>query len=93
MKHTDIILTEMCSRVGCTLDDISDRKDPESSWFQRYTWTDTEETSFRTWLGDYLFTSAAARKEVMAHPYKSKKNCRKTADQFVYNFGWRVSNE
>lgn len=85
-KHLTIILKEMCKRVGVKFDDI-DFDDPE--WYMKHSWTTKEMDDFIQWLADYLYNNTEARKEVMRIPKRTKKDTKKVAQFFVFDYGWK----
>jgi len=89
MDEVDVILTEMCRRVGITLDDISDRYEKDSSWYSRHEWTAVEMAAFEKWLVDYLYSNKKARQEICGTNLRNKSYLRKSAKWFVFNYGWK----
>ena len=86
--HLSFILREMCRRVNANTFEIDFSS---NNWFWDYSWTKEEEKDFRQWLSGYLYGSKAARNEIMATNRKNLKHCRKVADFFVWNHGWKLS--
>ena len=87
MKQLDIIMQEMCSRVGVDWKKIDATKD---DWYSKYTWTEKEQESYAKWLVDYLGSNKDARIELMAFPsLKDKKSLRKVVDMYLLNYGWK----
>ena len=91
MEHIDIVLTEMCRRVGATLDDISDRHEVDSKWFMRYSWSQEENADFQRWLVDYLYNNSPARRDLMNLPTKNKTHLNKFAKFFTFMYGWKLN--
>jgi hypothetical protein len=88
-KHLQVVIREMCERVGVD----ADKQLFNHNWFWTATWTKAEEDSFRDWLAEYVYNSAEARRELMAFPRRNKPYCKKLADEFVWQYGWKVSDE
>lgn len=89
--HLKVVLKEMCSRVGF------DPKDNweyfhEPAWFWNYDWSRGAEESFLTWLTNYFFNNKEARDELTTCLTRDKECCRKAAQSFVWNHGWKVSD-
>jgi hypothetical protein len=85
--HTKKILKKMCTFVDCPMTETTFLK---PGWFQDYYWTTEEEDLFKEWLIKYLTKSLEARKEIMRFPYSSKTAIRKTAEEFLFQYGWTV---
>jgi hypothetical protein len=84
-KNLKTILTEMCSRVGVTFEDVDFQ---ENAWYTKHKWTAEEEASFEDWLSNFLFTNKEARKELLKHTVNSRKQCDTASKEFVVNYGW-----
>ena len=87
LKHSVLILKEMCKRVNADYHSIDFEGD---AWFWEYSWTQIEEDSFIDWLAEYLYAHKDARTEIMKHPVNTKKLCRQFAENFTWNYGWKV---
>ena len=86
-KHLEIILKEMCKRVGANYNDI-DFKDKE--WYTRHEWLEEEQEDFHKWLVDYLYNNTEARKEILRYPRKNKKLINKAVTWFLFDYGWKL---
>ena len=80
------ILKEMCLRVGAYYDKIDFKS---NDWYLQYFWNEEEEKDFVNWLSDYLYNNTKARNSLVTFPRKNKKETRKVAEEFVWNYGWR----
>lgn len=89
-KYLTIILTEMCSRVGVKLRDVDW---DNHNWYWLYGWTEKEQDDFRDWLADYMLDNRGARKELSTIVTKNRKHCEQFADEFIWQYGWKVKNE
>ena len=89
MKHFDIIIAKMCSWIGV---DPSQASNDIPDWFKRHSWTPEQELGFRNWLSAYLYNDTEARNEIMRFPRRRKKETDETANQFVWNYGWRYED-
>jgi hypothetical protein len=87
-KHLEIVLKEMCSRVGADYDYIDFKKE---QWFWDYKWTQEQETNFKRWFVNYLVSNKEAKKELMQFPSITKVE--KFANFFVTNYGWKLKGE
>ena len=83
------VLKEMCERVGIgdptTIDYKADR------WYMAHDWTEEDELRFVNWLATELMGHAWLRQDLMEHPRREKRHCRATAEEFLFNYGWRRS--
>lgn len=86
-KYLKIILSEMCTYVDTTFDSVDFNKE---GWFHNYFWTTEAEEKFLSWLEDFLYNNAEARREVMMFPNKNKRGIKRFAEMFVFNYGWVV---
>ena len=83
-KTLNVILTEMFSRINVKVESV----DLSNYVFDdKYIWTESEQDDFRDWLADYLYNSPVARKELMNINWKTKKHCKRVADEFVFMYG------
>lgn len=87
MPYSEVVMKEMCSRVGTTLDKVNFNND---KWFTKHSWTEEEQDSFKNWLTDYLYKSPGARREIMSYPVKNKKIIRSCSGMFILNYGWKL---
>lgn len=88
-EHIQEILSEMCKRVGTTIEDVDFQTD---NWFKLYEWTEEEQEDFKNWLIDYLYVKNKSRKVIATNPIKNKKHLEKIADWFIFNYGWKIKN-
>ena len=93
--HLKVILREMCRRVKFPLwRKIQLRMDhgweyfSEDTWFCEYTWSRDEQNSFIDWMANYLDVNNKARMD-LTFCMKRKKCCKKAAEEFVWNYGWK----
>jgi hypothetical protein len=86
-KSIEIILKEMCKRVGADYNTIDFQKE---RWYIKHSWTEKDRTSFHKWLSNLVFTNKDVRNEIMERPYKNKKYADKVANEFIFNYGWQV---
>ena len=86
-EHLQIVLRKMCNMVGADADKIDFKS---NNWFWQYEWTKDQEQEFVKWLTDYLYQNTKARKEIMEYPIKRKAHCRKVAEFFAWNYGWKT---
>ena len=89
-EHLEIILREMCTRVGADFD-TTDFKRPE--WYWEHEWSKEDETEFSDWLRDYLYDNLEARRELLNHTTKNKKHAADAAAEFVWMYGWKVRSD
>ena len=89
-KHMINILREMCSRVGFCVPDGALSYFKQPTWYHDYEWTQIQEDEFVKWMADYLFSNKEARGEILEFPRRDKKTCKKAAEEFVWNYGWKI---
>ena len=85
-KHVIEILKEQCRIVGADYEKIDFKED---MWFMDHEWTKEQEAEFIQWVTDYLYNNKEARNMLLQHPYKNKTTCKKAAEQFAFNYGWK----
>jgi hypothetical protein len=86
-KYLTIVLKEMCSRVGANYDAIDFK---HHSWYHTYSWTAEKEKEFVKWLANYMYLDRSARKELTTIHLNTKKKCKTFAENFTWNYGWKV---
>lgn len=95
-KYLVEIVKEMCKRVGADPEIVGWKDDPNHDhWYWRYTWTKAEEDRFIFWLADYFKTNRDARADlsISGGRISTKKYCQKMAEEFVWNWGWKVEKK
>ena len=82
-KYLEEIISEMHRRVGeeFSLEELN--KD-------LYEWSEEEQDNFREWLVDYMYDNEKARNSLM-NSTNSKERCREFADDFIFQYGWKIS--
>jgi len=88
--HLKHILSQMCKAVGASPAGIDFKAD---RWFMEYEWTREQERAFIKWLTKYLYNSKGARQEILETNWKNLKHCRKAAEFFVWNHGWKYTEQ
>jgi len=84
-KHLKIVLEEMCRRVDIGFELVNFE---DENWYQKHKWTEKEQDDFVKWLTDYLYANTEARQELTTVYYKNKKQLKKVATEFTFNYGW-----
>ena len=87
-KHLAFVIKEMCKRVGADPDKINFKKD---NWFIEYEWTEKQERKFTDWLAKYLYENSEARRVFATFARKDKKACKRVAEEFVNEYGWKTN--
>lgn len=87
-KELQIVLQKMCNQVGADPEKINFKED---GWFHQFTWTQTEEDAFTDWLAGELYNNTRMLKQIAFIPIKTKTHCRKIAEAFVWNYGWKIN--
>lgn len=89
-ENLEYILKEMCSRVGRNYDDVDFNDD---TWYLTSSWTKKDQDSFTKWLTNYLYNNKEAREALLRFPLKDKNRIENAANEFVFNYGWKVFSE
>ena len=86
-KALEIVLKEMCKRVGVNYNSVNFKED---GWYNQYSWSQEEEKEFINWLTDKLMIDKYIRMELLTNPsHLTYKKARKAAEEFVFKFGWK----
>ena len=86
-KGLEIILREMCRRVGADFEKINFK---EKGWFKNYSWSIDSEKAFKEWLITSLLENKETRKALLGTTAKlTKRKAKDAAAFFVFNYGWR----
>lgn len=83
-EHGEVILTEMCKRVGV---DYKTFDFKQNSWYSKHSWTKEEEESFRVWLGKFL----VKYKYVTSGNYRGQNHGYYEAGKLIMNYGWKTA--
>ena len=86
-KYEKIILKEMFNFVGETYTDEYIR---DQFWDLRCEWSESDEKKFKDWIINYLKENKKARDCLMRFPSKSKESLQKVADNFIFNYSWKI---
>lgn len=84
-KYLQEIYSEMCRRVGTTLDEVDLT---EKHWYQKYQWPIKEEVSFRDWLYKYLEKNPEAVDAIVSVGIIYRDDKKKMATEFASFYGW-----
>lgn len=84
------ILSKMCEMVGVESNQVDFKAE---QWFWEHTWTQKQEDEFIEWLTQYLVDNIEARRLAMRFPTKRRKQCKESAEAFVWNYGWKTAEE
>jgi hypothetical protein len=92
-KHLNIILSEMCKKVGTDLDKVNIMQD---EWQETHQWTIEQEQEFQDWLYKYLVANTDALLEITT--YKPKELILATelmnlVKEFTLFYGWALTEE
>ena len=85
-EQLEIVLREMCGRVGANYDEVDFDKD---GWWLERSWPSDQEEDFKSWLEDHLKKSSAARNALMSTPLDYARSRRRFADMFLLSYGWK----
>lgn len=87
------VLKKMCNTVGISGIDFDNFDFTKDGWYQKFQWPKVKEKEFIEWFKQYLWENKGARKEFMARPNKSKRDIEKVVNEFIFNYGWKTTNE
>lgn len=92
-KHLNIILSEMCNRVGTSLTEINILQD---EWQEIHHWSIEEEQAFQDWMYRYLVANTDALFEIST--YKPQELFTATelinlVKEFTLFYGWALTEE
>jgi len=87
------VLKKMCSTVGISGINFDNFDFTKDNWYQKFQWSKAKEKEFIEWFKQYLWENKDARKEFMARPNKSKRDIEKVVNEFIFNYGWKTTNE
>ena len=77
------ILLKMCKMVGANVNAIDFR---EERWFMKYSWTEAQQEEFLDWLTCYL--RRTDHLDRVMRILQTRRSIRRTAEGFVFNYGW-----
>ena len=86
-QYLEIILKEMCNRVNADYDKIDFKSE---NWYIQYSWTEIEEDDFIDWLSKFLKKNKKACKALMSSRSYTKKIIKQAAEEFIWNYGWKI---
>ena len=85
-KEVKRILAKQCEIVGVKYEDIDFTDD---LWFFQRQWTKEQEAEFIDWMTEHLRTNKDVRGVIMNIPSRGRDMCKRTAEAFAFNFGWK----
>ena len=86
-KCLAVVLKEMCKQVGA---DYKTMDFKTQEWFWKHSWTQEQEDDFVKWLAEYVSNDKDARNTLMEYPLKTNKATKEFAEEFAWNYGWRL---
>lgn len=92
-KHLDVILGEMCKRVGTELSKVDIL---QNNWHETHTWSIPEEQEFQKWMFEYLVQNQEALFEISTYrPNESisTKELMTLVKEFTLFYGWALEDE
>ena len=87
-KTLEIVLKEMCKRVGANYNKINFKKE---GWFRTYEWSEEEQNDFKKWIINYIYMNRFAREKLLAFPIRSKKLITEAVTRFLLDYGWKLN--
>jgi hypothetical protein len=84
------ILKKQCEIVGADFDKVNF---DDELWFFSHQWDKEQEKQFIDWLTDYLHSNRNIMKQLYNISSGDKKFCRKAAEKFAFNYGWKYKEE
>lgn len=82
------VLEAQCDAVGAPYS-IVNRNLKNKYWFQRRTWTESQEVMFKKELVNWIYTNSSARREFNNLP-KNKTAIDKWVCGYLLDYGWMV---
>jgi hypothetical protein len=92
-KHLNIILSEMCSRVGTDLTRVNILQD---EWQELHQWSIEEEQAFQDWMYKYLVANTDALFEISTlKPQElfTATELMNLVKEFTLFYGWALTEE
>ena len=71
--------------------EFSEKFIKKSDWFREYSWSKGEEEEFKKWLIKYLVKNWKG--VVAVHTQPNKRIREKAANEFIFNYGWKIKTE
>jgi hypothetical protein len=92
-KHLEVILAEMCTRVGTKLEKVNIL---QQDWQEKYEWTIEQEKDFQEWMCQYLQKNKDALFEIST--YRPDETLTPTelmnlVKEFTLFYGWALEEE
>lgn len=84
------ILTKQCEMVGADYDSTDFHSE---NWYWKYEWTPIQEAEFIDWLTNWFYTNKKETKQLWDTRITNKTACRKYANSWVYQYGWKLIKE
>ena len=81
------VLRQQCRMVSVWDPTAIDYK--ADRWYMAHDWTEEQELRFVDWLCHDLMQHAWLRNDLMESPRRDKRHCHATAEEFLFNYGWR----
>ena len=94
-----LVLWKMFEFAGINVDEVELFSEPNKDWqsdalyFDKYSWTEAQEEEFKNWLYTQLWKDIQLRRSIMSMPIRKKKIIDKFIDQFVFNYGLKITEK
>jgi hypothetical protein len=87
--YLETILFKMCDIVGADPAKINVKKD---DWFMEYEWKVSDQETFKGWIIDFFKNNKQAWKELSNISVRGNKFYKKWADDFIFQYGWKIKD-
>lgn len=84
------ILTKMCDMVNVKFDEIDFKG---SDWYLKHEWSKEQQDEFSEWLQKYLNDGKIAWRELTNMNSSNKKNRKRFANEFIFQYGWKQKDD
>lgn len=85
MSGIEKVLNKMCSFAG-----VKKCNFKKEGWYLKNSWTLEQQNDFIDWFTKELLEDKDLRNIVMQFPVKDKNKCKKVAESFTWNYGWKL---
>ena len=80
----------MCDMVNVKFDEIDFKS---SDWYLKHEWSKEQQDEFSEWLQKYLKDGKIAWRELTNMSSSNKKNRKRFANEFIFQYGWKQKDD
>lgn len=88
-KELEYVLKKQCEFAGINYNLIDFKS---KTWYSYNQWSKENESKFKEWLENELYTNTKIRKTIMQIPTKNKKLIKKCVDMWNLNYGFETKD-